>query len=263
MARSIPGTCLLARALGNAIVLYTLCHYACFCYKKCLSVQLLTPFTTRCRRNNPANIRMQEKRRLARHHQHKASLVEEELRLDNAVIPDAPPTPPPATQPPPESPSLPPSPEANCAVRRLGIGDQQSAESTPLQALERSPSPAPSLLLHKSCGPPPTYRLRRHRPVRGRLARLVRGLHAAGPDLGNMHGLCLATPQHILPLMNAIGAAREGPLLKRKSLKRCPLTAQASDTPIKSLFFMIIFHYSNWFLCIIAYSFYWTVDLGV
>jgi hypothetical protein len=57
---------------------------------------------------------------------------------------------------------------------------------------------------------PPTYRLRRHRPVRGRSARLVRGLHAAGPDLGDTHGLCLATPQHIPPLMNAIGAARKG-----------------------------------------------------
>jgi hypothetical protein len=73
---------------------------------------------------------MQEKRRLARHHQHKASLVEEErLRFDNAVITYAQPTQPPATQPPPESPSLPPPPEANRAVRRLGIGDQQSAES--------------------------------------------------------------------------------------------------------------------------------------
>jgi hypothetical protein len=86
---------------------------------------------------------MQEKRRLARHHQHKASLMEEELLLDNAVIPDAPPTPlpptpPPATPPPPESPSLPPPPEANRAVRRLGIGDQQSAESSPPPALERS-----------------------------------------------------------------------------------------------------------------------------
>jgi hypothetical protein len=111
---------------------------------KCLSVQLLTPFTTRCRRNNPANIRMQEKGRLTRHYQHKASLVEEELRLDNAVIPDAPPTPPPATPPPPESPSLPPPPEANHAVRRLGIGDKQSADSTPQPALELSPSRAPS-----------------------------------------------------------------------------------------------------------------------
>jgi hypothetical protein len=88
MARSIPGTCLLARARGNAIVLLP-----AFVSRKYLSVQLLTPFTTRRRRNNPANIRMQEKRRLARHHQHKASLVEEELRLDNAVITDARPGP--------------------------------------------------------------------------------------------------------------------------------------------------------------------------
>jgi hypothetical protein len=52
---------------------------------------------------------MQEKRWLAGHHQHKASLVEEAA------------TPPPATQPPPESPSLQPPPEAtNRAVRRLG-----------------------------------------------------------------------------------------------------------------------------------------------
>ena len=66
--------------------------------------------------------------------------MEEELRHDNVVIPDAlpPAPPPPATPPPPESLSLPPHPEANRAVRRLGMGDQQSAES----ALERSPSPA-------------------------------------------------------------------------------------------------------------------------
>jgi hypothetical protein len=73
---------------------------------------------------------MQEKRRLARHHQYKASLVEEAPRPDNAVIPDAPPKQQPATQQPPESLSLPPPPEANRAVCRLGIGDQQSAEST-------------------------------------------------------------------------------------------------------------------------------------
>ncbi len=115
-----------------------------FVSRKFQSVQLQTQFTTRCRRNDPANIPMLEKRLLARHHQHKASLVVEELRLDNAVIPNALPMPPPATLPPPESPSLPPPPEANRAVRRLGIGDQQSAESTPQQALERSPSPAPS-----------------------------------------------------------------------------------------------------------------------
>ncbi len=62
----------------------------------------------------------------------------------------------------------------------------------------------------------PTYRLSRHWPVWGRSARLVRGLHATGPDLGDTHRLCLAKPQHILQWMNAIAAAREGPLLKRK-----------------------------------------------
>ncbi len=69
--------------------------------------------------------------------------MEEELRHDNAVIPDAPQ---PATQLPPESPNQLPPPAVKRAVRRLGIGDQQSAEiaaeSSPLQALERSPSPA-------------------------------------------------------------------------------------------------------------------------
>ncbi len=73
----------------------------------------------------------------------------------------------------------------------------------------------------------PTYRLRRHRPVRVLSARLVRGLHAAGPELGDTHGLCLATPQHIPPLMNAIRAVRKGLSLKRKSHKRCTLMAQA------------------------------------
>ncbi len=34
MARSIPGTCLLARARGNAKVLHTWCHYACICFKQ-------------------------------------------------------------------------------------------------------------------------------------------------------------------------------------------------------------------------------------
>jgi hypothetical protein len=129
MARSIPGTCLLARARGNATVLHTLCHFACFCFKK-MPIRSATDIVYYSLQDNPANICMQEKRRLARHHQHKASLVEEELRLDNPVITYAQPTPPPATPPPPESPSLPPPPEANCAVRRLGIGDQQSTEST-------------------------------------------------------------------------------------------------------------------------------------
>jgi hypothetical protein len=52
-------------------------------------------------------------------------------------------------------------------------------------------------------------------------------LHAAGPDLGDTHGQCLATPQHIPPLMNAIGAACGGLQLKRKSHTRCPSTEQA------------------------------------
>ena len=36
-----------------------------FVSRKCLSVQLLTPFPPRRRRNNPANIRMQEKRTIS------------------------------------------------------------------------------------------------------------------------------------------------------------------------------------------------------
>ncbi len=58
--------------------------------------------------------------------------MEEELRHDNAVIPNAPPPaqPTPATPPPPESPNQPPPPAVKRAVRRLGIGDQQSAESS-------------------------------------------------------------------------------------------------------------------------------------
>ncbi len=72
--------------------------------------------------------------------------MEEELRHDIAVIPYAPPpaSPPRATPLPPESPNLPPPPGVKRAVRRLGIGDQQSAESSPQPALEHSPSPAPS-----------------------------------------------------------------------------------------------------------------------
>jgi hypothetical protein len=46
---------------------------------KCLSVLLLTQCPTRRRRKNPANAHMQEKRRLARSCQHRASLMEEEL----------------------------------------------------------------------------------------------------------------------------------------------------------------------------------------
>jgi hypothetical protein len=125
MAKSIQGTCHLARARGNAIVLDAI--MPAFVSRKCLSVQLLAPFTTSCRRNNPANISMQEKRRLARHHQHKAFLVEQELLLDNTVIPDAPPTPQPATPPPPGSPSLPPLRLiARFAAWALGISSLQN-----------------------------------------------------------------------------------------------------------------------------------------
>jgi hypothetical protein len=224
-----------------------------FVSRKCLSVQLLTQFTICCRRINPANICMQGKRRLARHHQYKASLVEEAPRPDNAVIPDAPPQQPPATQQQPESPSLQPPPEANRAVRRLGIGDQQSAESTPQPALERSTSPAPShgwqdwQPKDNHYPTPPPAQCKDQTPLRSsewdsgsdygeggpmpqghlKILRSGSSVHAAGPDLGNTHGLCLATPQHIPPFMNAIGAACEGLQLKQKSHTRCPLTAQA------------------------------------
>jgi hypothetical protein len=82
---------------------------------------------------------MHQNRWFAKSQQHKATLMEGELRHDNAIIPDAPP---PATPPPPESPNQPPPPAVKRAVRRLGIGDQQSAESSPPPALERSLSPA-------------------------------------------------------------------------------------------------------------------------
>ncbi len=89
---------------------------------------------------------MHQKCWFAKSLQHKATLMEEELRHDNAVIPDAPPPAPltPATPPPPESPNQPPPPAVKRLVRRLGIGDQQSAEleSSPPPALERSSSPA-------------------------------------------------------------------------------------------------------------------------
>jgi hypothetical protein len=86
---------------------------------------------------------MHQKRRFAKSLQHKATLMEEELRHDTAIIPDAPPPAPltPATPPPPESLNQQP-PAIKRAVRRLGIGDQQSAESSPPPALERSSSPA-------------------------------------------------------------------------------------------------------------------------
>jgi hypothetical protein len=68
--------------------------------------------------------------------------MEEELRHDNVVIPYA--LPPahltPATPPPPESQNQQPPPAVKRAVRRLGIEDQQSAESSLPPALERSSS---------------------------------------------------------------------------------------------------------------------------
>ncbi len=87
---------------------------------------------------------MHQKRRFAKSLQHKATLMEEVLRHDNVVIPYAPPPAQlmPATPPPPESPNQQPPPEVKRAVRRLGIGDQQSAESSPPPALECFSSPA-------------------------------------------------------------------------------------------------------------------------
>ena len=110
-----------------------------------MSVPLLTLCPPRHRwRKTQAHFRMHEKRQFAKSLQHKATLMEEELMHDNAVIPDAPPPAPltPATPPPPESPNQPPPPAVKRVVRRLGIWDQQSAESSPLPALERSLSPA-------------------------------------------------------------------------------------------------------------------------
>jgi hypothetical protein len=84
---------------------------------------------------------------LAKSLQHKVTLMEEELRHDNTVIPNAPPLAPltPATLPPPESPNQLPPPAVKCVIRRLGIGDQQSAESSQPPALECS-----SPVLHPS-----------------------------------------------------------------------------------------------------------------
>jgi hypothetical protein len=112
---------------------------------KYMSVPLLTLCPPRRRwRKTQANFRMHQKRRFAKSLQHKATLMEEELRHDNAFIPDAlqPAQLTPATQPPPESPNQPPPPAVKHAIRRLGIGDQQSAESSPPPALERSSSQA-------------------------------------------------------------------------------------------------------------------------
>ena len=84
-------------------------------------------------RGKQAKIRQQKKRQHAKTLQYNATLMEEELRHDDAVIPDAPPAMPPlpVTPPPPESVNLPPPPAFNRAVRRLGIGVQQSTESSP------------------------------------------------------------------------------------------------------------------------------------
>jgi hypothetical protein len=83
-------------------------------------------------RKTPAIIRMHQNRRLARSLQHKATLIEEERRHNNTVIPDAP-LPAlqlSATQPQFESLNLLPRPAADQAprtVRLLRIVDQQSA----------------------------------------------------------------------------------------------------------------------------------------
>ncbi len=107
---------------------------------KYMSVPLLTLCPPRRGwRKTQANFWMHQSRCFAKSLQHKATLMEGELRHDNAVIPDAQP---PAMQPPPESLNQPPPPVVKRAVRRLGIGDQQSAESSPQPALERSLSPA-------------------------------------------------------------------------------------------------------------------------
>ncbi len=66
---------------------------------KYMSVSLLTLCPPRHRwRKTQANFRMHQDRRFAKSLQHKATLIEGELRHYNAVIPDAPP---PATLPPP------------------------------------------------------------------------------------------------------------------------------------------------------------------
>ncbi len=68
---------------------------------------------------NPAKIRREQKRQHERSLQYKATLMEEEHRHDDAVIPDALPAPPPlpVTPPPPKSVNLPPPPAANRAVQ--------------------------------------------------------------------------------------------------------------------------------------------------
>jgi hypothetical protein len=43
-----------------------------------------------------------------------------------------------------------------------------------------------------------TAGLRQHPPVQGRQSRLLHGLHGGGTALGEEHGLCVATPQHMV-----------------------------------------------------------------
>jgi hypothetical protein len=75
-------------------------------------------------RKTPANISMHQKRRFAKSLQHKAILMEEELRHDNTVIADAPPPvqPTPVMQQQPESLNQLPPPAVKRAIRRLGVG---------------------------------------------------------------------------------------------------------------------------------------------
>jgi hypothetical protein len=146
------------RAWGNGMELYTFWRgeslaYAftaraldkdldyAFVLLKYMSVPLLTQCPPRLRwRKTQANFRMHQKSRFAKSLQHKATLMEDELRYTNAVIPDVqqPAQLTPATPQQHESPNQQPTPEVKLAVRRLGIGDQQSAESSPQQTLECS-----------------------------------------------------------------------------------------------------------------------------
>ncbi len=111
---------------------------------KYMSVPLLTLCPRRCRwRKTQANFRMHQKRQFAKKvpaAQSYLDVMEEELRHDNAVIPDA--LPPaqltPATPPPHVSLNQLPPPAVKSAVRRLGIGDKQSAESSSPPALLKS-----------------------------------------------------------------------------------------------------------------------------
>jgi hypothetical protein len=129
-----------ARAWGNGMELYAFgreesqayaftaraldknLDYAFFLVKIHVSSATYTLCPPRRRwRKTQANFRMHQKRRFGKSPQHKATLMEEELRHeqhDNAVIPDAPP---PAAPPPTESPNQPPTPAVKRAVRRRGI----------------------------------------------------------------------------------------------------------------------------------------------